>query len=79
MSTKVKERLKKMALEMSHEERLILDEMLDKLAMRMGVILVKEQRPCDVLIEQIPDDKLKEIVAKIKKKKKKQILVEVEA
>jgi hypothetical protein len=69
MSTKVKERLKKLALEMTHEERITLDEALDKIAMKMGMIVVG--KPCDALIEQIPDDKLREIVAKIKKKKKK--------
>lgn len=85
MSTKVKERLKKLMIEMSHEERLELDEMLDKMAMKMGIILVtngtdkEKTRGCDILIEEIPDGKLREIVAKIKKKKKKQILVEVEA
>lgn len=75
MSSRVKERLKKLALEMTHEERITLDEALDKIAMKMGIILVKDQKPCDVLIEQIPDDKLIEIVERIKKKKKKQVEV----
>jgi hypothetical protein len=69
MSSKVKERLKKLALEMSHEERITLDEALDKMAMKLGMIVVG--RGCDTLIESIPDDKLIEIVEKIKKKKKK--------
>jgi hypothetical protein len=85
MSSKVKERLKKLALEMTHEERLELDDLLDKMAMKMGIILVKdqskgaEQRGCDILIERIPDDKLREIVKKIKKKKKRLIEVPTEA
>jgi hypothetical protein len=69
MSSKVKERLKKLALEMTHEERITLDEALDKIAMKMGLIVVG--RGCDTLIEQISDDELKIIVEKIKKKKKK--------
>jgi hypothetical protein len=69
MSSKVKERLKKLALEMSHEERITLDDALDKIAMKSGMIIVG--RGCDALIESIPDDKLIEIVEKIKKKKKK--------
>ena len=80
MSTSVKERLKRMAIEMSREERITLDEALDKLAMQMGLVIVNDPkkekvRGCDILIEQIPDNKLLEIIAKIKKKKKKQIEV----
>ena len=76
MSTKVKERLKQMALEMTHEERVYLDEALDKIAISQGVILVKGEKPCDKIIEEIPDDKLTEIVRRIKIKKKKKVLVE---
>ena len=76
MSTRVKERLKQLALEMTHEERVYLDEALDKLAMSQGVILVKGEKPCDKIIEEIPDDKLTEIVRRIKLKKKKKVLVE---
>jgi hypothetical protein len=75
MSSKVKERLKQMALELSHEERITLDEALDKLAMQMGIVIVSKdkdkQRGCDILIDQIPDDKLRELIIRIKKKKKK--------
>jgi hypothetical protein len=75
MSSKVKERLKQMALELSHEERITLDEALDKLAMQMGIFIVSKdkdkQRGCDILIDQIPDDKLRELIIRIKKKKKK--------
>jgi hypothetical protein len=74
MSSKVKERLKQMALELSHEERITLDEALDKLAMQMGIVIVskdKDKRGCDILIDQIPDDKLRELIIRIKKKKKK--------
>lgn len=79
MSTKVKERLKKLMLELTHEERIFLDEALDKLAISMGLILIKDQKACDVMIEQIPDDKLREIVNRIKKRKKKQKEMLVEA
>ena len=85
MSSKVKERLKQLVLEMTHEERLELDDLLDKMAMKMGIILVKDisqgaqQRGCDILIERIPDDKLREIVKRIKKKKKREVLVSTEA
>ena len=75
MSTKVKERLKKLALEMTHEERLMLDDMLDKLAMSLGLVVVG--KACDTMIEQIPDDKLREIVARIKKKKIKKKIEEI--
>jgi hypothetical protein len=85
MSSKVKERLKRLALEMTHEERLELDNLLDRMAMKIGIILVKDQkeaaqgRGCDILIERIPDDKLREIVKRIKKKRKKAIEVPMEA
>lgn len=73
MSTKVKERLKKLALEMTHEERMELDQALDKIAMRLGLIVVG--KPCDTMIEKIPDDKLREIVIRIKRKKRKNMLL----
>ena len=68
-----------MMLELSHEERLELDHALDQLYIRMGGIIVKEERGCDKLIEEIPDDKLREIVRRIKLKKKKKVLVEANA
>ena len=79
MSTKVKERLKKMAIEMSHEERLELDKTLDEIYMRMGGIIVNEERGCDRMIESISDIYLRGIISMIKKKKKKKVLVEAEA
>ena len=79
MSSKVKERLKKLMLEMNHEERIELDNMLDQIYMKMGGIIVKEERGCDKLIEEISDDNLREIVKRIKKKKKRGIEVPIEA
>jgi len=76
MSTKVKERLKSMLLEMMHEERVELDNALEQLFLQMGGILVKDEKACDTMIEQILDDKLTEIVKRIKKKKKKRVLIE---
>ena len=74
MSSKVKERLKQLMIEITHEERIMLDELLDKIAIEQGIILVTDEsnheRGCDVLIEEIPDDKLRELVRRIKKKKK---------
>lgn len=65
MSTKIKERLKKLALELDHEERMILDE---------GLVRVTQAKDCDAAIEMLSDDQVKEIVAKIKKNKKKKLL-----
>ena len=79
MSSKVKERLKSMLLEMTHEERIELDNALEQLFLQMGGILVKDEKACDTMIEQIPDDKLREIVKRIKTKKKKRVLVGIEA
>ena len=76
MSSKVKERLKSMLLEMTHEERIELDNALEQLFLQMGGILVKDEKACDTMIEQILDDKLTEIVKRIKKKKKKRVLIE---
>jgi hypothetical protein len=73
MSTKVKERLKKLLLEMTHEERQELDKALEQLMIaEYGFIATKEtELPCDVMIEKISDEQLKQIVARIKKKRKK--------
>jgi hypothetical protein len=79
MSTKVKERLKRLRLEMTHEERIMLDEMLDNLAIEMGLVIIKDQRACDALIEKIPDDRLIRLVERIKKRRKRQAEVMVEA
>ena len=60
MSTKVKERLKKIMIDLNHEERIELDNMLDQIYMKMGGIIVKEERGCDKLIEEISDDNLRD-------------------
>lgn len=77
MSTKVKERLKKLMLELNHEERQMLDKALEHLASKIGI--VTKEKPCDAIIENIPDEKLRELVAKIKKRKKKQAEMMIEA
>ena len=69
MSTKIKERLKKLALELDHQERMYLDE---------GLVKVTKAKDCDEAIEMLSDEQVKEIVAKIKKRKKKQMLVEAQ-
>ncbi len=61
MSTKVKERLKKMVLELDHYERVLLDEAL----------VLASGRSCDDAIEKLTDDQVRAIVIRIKKKKKK--------
>jgi hypothetical protein len=65
MSTKIKERLKKLALELDHEERMILDE---------GLVRVTKAKDCDSAIEMLTDDQVREIVAKVKRKKKRALL-----
>ena len=79
MSTKVKERLKNLMLELDHDERVLLDNALEQLYLAKGGIIVKEEKGCDKIIEQIPDKDLIEIVSRIKKKRqKKKILLEAE-
>jgi hypothetical protein len=67
MSTKIKERLKKLALELDHQERMLLDN---------GLVQFTKAKDCDEAIEMMSDDQVKEIVRRIKKRKKKQVLVE---
>ena len=67
MRAKIKERLKKLALELDKEERRILDE---------GLVVATQAKDCDEAIEMLTDDQVRMIVLKIKKRKKKQILVE---
>jgi hypothetical protein len=62
MSTKIKERLKKLALELDKEERRILDD---------GLVKVTNAEDCDQAIEMLTDDQVRIIVEKIKKRKKK--------
>ena len=74
MSTKVKERLKKLMLELDHEGRTFFDRAIEHVS----------GKTCDEAIELMPDEKVREIVIKIKekqkkskkKKKRKEILVE---
>lgn len=71
MSTKVKERLKRLALELDHDQRVLLDNLLAEAMTSRGIILVSdEEKPCDVMIEKLSDNQVKELVKKIKKKKK---------
>jgi hypothetical protein len=79
MSNKVKERLRKLQLEMTHEERVELDNALERLYMKMGGILISTEKACDIIIDDISDGHLIELVGRIKRKKKKQVLVEAGA
>ena len=67
MSNKIKERLKKLALELDKEERRILDD---------GLVKVTNAEDCDQAIEMLTDDQVRGIVEKIKKRRKK-VLVTV--
>jgi hypothetical protein len=70
MSNKIKERLKNLQLELDHIERMMLDE---------GLVKVTKTKDCDEAIDLVTDDQLRKIVANIKKRKKKQIEVPMEA
>jgi hypothetical protein len=61
MSSKVKERLKRLMLELLHEERIFLDNSLEQLT----------GKTCDEAIEMLSDEQIKDIVEKIKIKKRK--------
>ena len=61
MSTKVKERLKKLTLELDHEGRVLLDGALEDVS----------GKNCDEAIELMTDEQVRIIVEKIKLKKKK--------
>jgi len=61
MSTKVKERLKKLRLALDHLERMFLDKGLEKMT----------GKTCDEAIEMLSDEQVREIVRRIKEKKKK--------
>lgn len=63
MSNKIKERLKKLALELDKEERRILDE---------GLVKFTKAKDCDEAIDMMTDDQVRMIVSRIKKKRKKQ-------
>jgi hypothetical protein len=71
MSNKVKERLEKLKLELTHEERVKLDAALENLFLKAGGIIINKEKGCDKIIDEITDDKIREIVGKIKKKRKK--------
>jgi len=78
MSTKVKERLRRMAIEMTHEQRMELDAALEKLYLAAGGIIAKssdKEKACDQIVDQVPDDKFRKLVMLIKKKKKKIAMV----
>ena len=61
MSSKVKEILKKLSLELDHEERIFLDKILETYS----------GKTCDVAIEMLPDEKVKELVGIIRRRKKR--------
>lgn len=67
MSTKIKERLKKLALELDHQERMLLDS---------GLVQFTKAKDCDEAIDMMNDDEVREIVRRIKKRKKKEVLLE---
>jgi hypothetical protein len=50
MSTKIKERLKKLALELDHQERMLLDN---------GLVQFTKAKDCDEAIEMMSDDQAK--------------------
>jgi hypothetical protein len=92
MSNKVKDRLRKLQLEMTHEERVELDKALENLYLKRGGILItlgkvkngkeiitEQEKACDIIIDDISDGHLIELVGRIKRKKKKQVLVEAGA
>lgn len=79
MSNKVKDRLRKLAMEMTHEERVELDNALERLFLSRGGIIVNQEKACDKIIDKISDGHFIEIVGRIKRKKKKQVLVEAGA
>ena len=68
MSNKVKARLEKLKLEMTHEERLQLDNALGELFLKAGGIIINQEKACDNIIDEISDNKFAEIVKRIKKK-----------
>jgi hypothetical protein len=61
MSTKVKERLKKLMLELDHEERMFLDEALEN----------KSGKTCDEAIELLSDEQVMELARRIIARRKK--------
>jgi hypothetical protein len=73
MSHKVKERLDKLKLELTHEERVQLDIALEDLFLKSGGIIINQEKGCDKIAEEISDSKFTEIVSRIKKKRKKLI------
>jgi len=61
MSNKIHERLKKLMIELEHSERVFLDESLEQIT----------GKTCDEAIEMLSDEQVRNIVEKIKKKRKK--------
>lgn len=75
MSTKVKERLKRLRLELTHEERQELDNLIERAAAAFGIVLIKkDQKNCDYIIERMTDEQVKKLAEAAKKKKKKKVL-----
>jgi len=65
MSTKIKERLKRMMIELENEERTMLDRGIEAYS----------GKNCDEAIEMLSDDQVRKIVEGIKKKRKKKLEV----
>ena len=61
MSNKIHERLKKLMIGLEHSERIFLDESLEQIT----------GKTCDEAIEMLSDEQVRNIVEKIKKKRKK--------
>jgi len=61
MSNKIHERLKKLMIELEHSERVFLDKSLEQIT----------GKTCDEAIEMLSDEQVRNIVEKIKKKRKK--------
>jgi hypothetical protein len=76
MSNKVRERLRKLMLELNHEERQQLDKAMVDTAIRMGAIIISDnpEKACDEVIDKISDEQLKKMVQIVKKKKKKMLV-----
>lgn len=64
MSSRVKERLKKLMIELEHTDRVLLDRILEEYT----------GKTCDEAIELLPDEKVRELVRRIKKKKKIEVI-----
>lgn len=71
MSIKVKERLRQLAIEMTHEQRMELDAALEKVYLKAGGIIIKKddkEKACDQIVDQLSDNQFKKLALQIKKK-----------